>query len=73
MPEAARKRKKPGKARLPLQSRAMLDYHTIQTPESSMARLYRTGQTAFSTWPNSSSTGVARPKISTETRRRLFS
>src|SRR5690606_24358554 len=28
---------------------------------------------AFSTWPNSSSTGVDRPKISTATRRRLFS
>ena len=28
---------------------------------------------AFSTWPNSSSTGVERPKISTATRRRLFS
>ncbi|CAG9178776.1 hypothetical protein LMG23992_03825 [Cupriavidus laharis] len=27
----------------------------------------------FSTWPNSSSTGVARPKIVTETRRRDFS
>ncbi len=28
---------------------------------------------AFSTWPNSSSTGVERPKMSTATRRRLFS
>ena len=28
---------------------------------------------AFSTCPNSSSTGVERPKISTATRRRLFS
>jgi len=27
----------------------------------------------FSTWPNSSSTGVARPKIVTETRTRDFS
>ena len=35
-------------------------------------RLYA-AQSAFSTWPNSSSTGVERPKISTATRRRLFS
>ena len=28
---------------------------------------------SFSTWPNSSSTGVARPKMLTETRSRLFS
>jgi hypothetical protein len=28
---------------------------------------------AFSTWPNSSSTGVERPKIITETRSLLFS
>ena len=28
---------------------------------------------SFSTWPNSSSTGVARPKMVTETLSRLFS
>src|SRR5262249_36257227 len=31
------------------------------------------GYYAFSTWPNSSSTGVERPKIVTATRKRLFS
>ena len=44
---------------------------------SSFPAIHPSGRTAwiqaFSTWPNSSSTGVERPKISTATRTRLFS
>ena len=36
-------------------------------------RLDKISGYCFSTWLNSSSTGVERPKISTATRRRLFS
>ena len=41
--------------------------------ESESASSYKNNSQAFSTWLNSSSTGVARPKMVTDTRTLLFS